>query len=91
MVVFGGVSNGYRYIFVKLKITTFNNAYINIFNLLFYNSSNDIWCLNLDSYCWHKQTTSNFKPQPRYGQSQIELGEKHLLVLGKFSIIYKNI
>ncbi|XP_011633756.1 F-box only protein 42, partial [Pogonomyrmex barbatus] len=45
-------------------------------------SSNDVWCLNLDSYSWHKQTTSNLKPQPRYGQSQIELGEKHLLVLG---------
>lgn len=45
-------------------------------------SSNDVWCLNLDTYCWHKQATSNFKPQPRYGQSQIELGEKHLLVLG---------
>lgn len=45
-------------------------------------SCNDVWCLNLDSYCWHKQSTSNLKPQPRYGQSQIELGEKHLLVLG---------
>lgn len=44
--------------------------------------SNDVWCLNLDSYCWHKQPTSNLKPQPRYGQSQIELGDKHLLVLG---------
>ncbi|CAK9809899.1 F-box only protein 42 [Anthophora plagiata] len=44
--------------------------------------SNDIWCLNLDSYSWHKQATSNLKPQPRYGQSQIELGDKHLLILG---------
>ncbi|XP_012525965.1 F-box only protein 42 isoform X2 [Monomorium pharaonis] len=45
-------------------------------------SSNDVWCLNLDTYTWHKQSTSNLKPQPRYGQSQIELGEKHLLILG---------
>ncbi|RLU22319.1 hypothetical protein DMN91_004597 [Ooceraea biroi] len=45
-------------------------------------SSNDVWCLNLDSYSWHKQTTSNFKPQRRYGQSQIKLGDNHLLVLG---------
>lgn len=44
--------------------------------------SNDVWCLNLDSYSWHKQPTSNVKPQPRYGQSQIELGDNHLLVLG---------
>lgn len=44
--------------------------------------SNDVWCLNLDSYGWHKQATSNLKPQPRYGQSQIELGDKHLLILG---------
>ncbi|XP_012061808.1 PREDICTED: F-box only protein 42-like [Atta cephalotes] len=48
----------------------------------YYSSSNDVWCLNLDSYTWHKQSTSNLKPQPRYGQSQIKLGEKHLLVLG---------
>ncbi|XP_048512597.1 F-box only protein 42 isoform X2 [Athalia rosae] len=45
-------------------------------------SSNEVWCLNLDTYCWHKQTTSNLKPQPRYGQSQIELDSKHLLILG---------
>lgn len=62
--------------------------------VLIYNSSNDssndVWCLNLDSYYWHKQTTSNLKPQPRYGQSQIELGKKHLLVLGKtLSIAYE--
>ncbi|XP_076674769.1 F-box protein 42 isoform X2 [Andrena cerasifolii] len=44
--------------------------------------SNNVWCLNLDSYNWHKQDTSNLKPQPRYGQSQIELGDNHLLVLG---------
>lgn len=52
---------------------------------LFYNSSNDIWCLNLDSYRWQKQFTLGDSPlpEPRYGQSQIELGEKHLLVLGK--------
>lgn len=52
-------------------------------------SSNDVWCLNLDSYSWHKQTTSNLKPQPRYGQSQIELGEKHLLILGETFIKLK--
>ncbi|XP_001602114.1 F-box only protein 42 [Nasonia vitripennis] len=45
-------------------------------------SSNDVWCLNLDSYCWKKQATSSLKPQPRYGQSQIPLDDKHLLILG---------
>ncbi|KAJ8679447.1 hypothetical protein QAD02_015234 [Eretmocerus hayati] len=45
-------------------------------------SVNDVWCLNLDSYCWKKQVTSSLKPQPRYGQSQIPLDDKHLLVLG---------
>ncbi|XP_012278324.1 F-box only protein 42 [Orussus abietinus] len=44
--------------------------------------SNEVWCLNLDTYCWHRQTTSYFQPQPRYGQSQIELDENHLLILG---------
>lgn len=53
--------------------------------VLFWDRSNDVWCLNLDSYSWHKQATSNLKPQPRYGQCQIELGDKHLLVLGEIS------
>ncbi|XP_066593332.1 F-box only protein 42 [Prorops nasuta] len=43
---------------------------------------NDVWCLNLSTYCWHKQATSNVKPHPRYGQSQIPLGDKYLLILG---------
>ncbi|XP_058799183.1 F-box only protein 42-like [Phymastichus coffea] len=45
-------------------------------------SSNEVWRLNLDTYCWQKQVTSNLKPQPRYGQSQIPIDDKHLLVLG---------
>ncbi|XP_032676240.1 F-box only protein 42 isoform X2 [Odontomachus brunneus] len=49
-------------------------------------SSNDVWCFNLDSYRWYKRniniTLGNVFPEPRYGQSQIELGEKHLLILG---------
>lgn len=44
--------------------------------------SNAVWCLNLDSYTWHKQATSELKPQPRYGQMQVKLGDKHLLLLG---------
>lgn len=71
---------------INMNISIF--LYIHIYLMLlvlFHNSSNDIWCLNLDSYYWHKQTTSNLKPQPRYGQSQIELGKKHLLVLGRHS------
>ncbi|XP_014230303.1 F-box only protein 42 isoform X1 [Trichogramma pretiosum] len=45
-------------------------------------STNDVWCLNLESYDWKKPITSTLKPQPRYGQSQIALGDKHLLILG---------
>ncbi|XP_011502538.1 PREDICTED: F-box only protein 42 isoform X2 [Ceratosolen solmsi marchali] len=45
-------------------------------------SSNDLWCLNLDTYCWTKQLTSTLKPEPRYGQSQISLGHRNLLILG---------
>ncbi|KAI4502377.1 hypothetical protein M0802_002289 [Mischocyttarus mexicanus] len=44
--------------------------------------SNDLWCLNLDTYSWHEQPTTIVKPRPRYGQSQIHLGDKHFLVLG---------
>ena len=45
-------------------------------------SLNEIWCLNWNSYCWKKQPTAALKPQPRFGQSQIPLGDKHLLILG---------
>lgn len=47
-----------------------------------YSSNNDVWCIDLDTYIWHKQATSNNKPQPRYGHSQIELDEKNLMIIG---------
>lgn len=36
----------------------------------------------MDTYTWHKQATSDIKPQPRYGHSQIELDEKNLIIIG---------
>ncbi|XP_014205056.1 F-box only protein 42 [Copidosoma floridanum] len=45
-------------------------------------STNDVWCLNLDTYTWKKQATSILKPLSRYGQSQIPLGDKYILILG---------
>lgn len=47
-----------------------------------FRNSSDVWCLNLDTYSWHKPAISIVKPQPRYGQSQIHLGDNHILVLG---------
>ncbi|XP_063972153.1 F-box only protein 42 [Diachasmimorpha longicaudata] len=47
-----------------------------------YNSSNDIWCLNLDHYYWYKPVISDLKPSPRYGHSQIHLDDKHILIFG---------
>ncbi|XP_011311764.1 F-box only protein 42 [Fopius arisanus] len=47
-----------------------------------YNSSNDIWCLNVDHYYWYKPVVSDLKPPSRYGHSQIHLTDKHILIFG---------
>lgn len=44
--------------------------------------SNDVWCLNLATYTWTKKETSETKPHPRYGHSQIAVNDDHLLILG---------
>ncbi|XP_015180748.1 PREDICTED: F-box only protein 42 [Polistes dominula] len=44
--------------------------------------SNSVWCLNLDTYVWHQQYILSHQPPPCHGQSQIHLGDHHLLVLG---------
>ncbi|KAK0073487.1 hypothetical protein PV325_009641 [Microctonus aethiopoides] len=48
----------------------------------FSNGTNKVWCLNLDTNTWQEQLTFDPKPHPRYGQSQIFLDEKHLLIIG---------
>ena len=45
--------------------------------------SNDVWCLNLDTYLWTRKSISGVKPQSRYGHSQIAIDDKHLLIIGK--------
>lgn len=47
-----------------------------------YSTSNDVWCLDLLTFYWHKQKTTSVKPVPRYGHSQIVLDEKHILIIG---------
>lgn len=45
-------------------------------------SCSDVWCFNLETQEWHKQQTSDPKPPARYSQSQIWLGNEHLLIMG---------
>ncbi|XP_069687513.1 F-box only protein 42 [Periplaneta americana] len=47
-----------------------------------YGSSNDVWCFNLETQAWNKQATTDVKPHSRYGQSQISLDDKNILILG---------
>ncbi|PNF33809.1 hypothetical protein B7P43_G10013 [Cryptotermes secundus] len=47
-----------------------------------YGSSNDVWCFNLENQTWNKQATTEIKPHSRYGQSQISLDDRHILILG---------
>lgn len=46
-------------------------------------SSNDVWCFDLESHCWSKPETTDPKPSPRYGHSQIFLDNETLLIIGK--------
>ncbi|KAI5737357.1 F-box only protein 42 [Diaphorina citri] len=52
-------------------------------------SSNDVWCLDLESLVWRKQATSEVKPTARYGSSQIYIDRHHLLVLGGCGGVHK--
>ncbi|XP_055953761.1 F-box only protein 42-like isoform X2 [Argiope bruennichi] len=45
-------------------------------------STNDVWTLDLKSYKWQKQVTSNDPPPARYGHSQIPIDKDHLLIVG---------
>lgn len=45
-------------------------------------NSNEIWCLNLNTFTWSKPDISNTKPPPRYGQFQIALDSDNLLIVG---------
>ncbi|KAL3862757.1 hypothetical protein ACJMK2_008707 [Sinanodonta woodiana] len=46
------------------------------------NRINDVWVFNFDVMSWKKQLTSNIKPSPRYGQSQITIDDDHIFFLG---------
>ncbi|XP_059083717.1 F-box only protein 42-like isoform X2 [Tigriopus californicus] len=45
-------------------------------------SSNDVWCFNITTFTWYQPDIPSPKPNPRYGQSQLWLDDKHLLILG---------
>ncbi|CAG2110996.1 unnamed protein product [Medioppia subpectinata] len=51
-------------------------------NPLPFSSNNDIWVLDLKSFVWRKQITSNPKPLPRYGHSQVVIDDRHILIIG---------
>ncbi|CAD6216319.1 GSCOCG00004472001-RA-CDS [Cotesia congregata] len=53
-----------------------------ISTFLHYNTSNDIWCFNLETHTWHEQITTSPKPHPRFGHSQIALDDKNLMIIG---------
>lgn len=48
-----------------------------------YSSSSDVWCFDLESHSWSKPETTDPKPSPRYGHSQIFLDDENLLIIGK--------
>ncbi|KAF4518011.1 hypothetical protein B566_EDAN009244 [Ephemera danica] len=47
-----------------------------------FNRSNDIWCFDFNGSGWRIQPTTEPQPQPRYGQSQIKLSDRYLLIIG---------
>lgn len=46
-------------------------------------SSNQIWCLNLDTLLWREPLIGALKPPARYGQFQIHMDDTHLLMVGR--------
>ncbi|CAL4068405.1 unnamed protein product [Meganyctiphanes norvegica] len=44
-------------------------------------STNNIYCLDLQSQCWFKPVVSEPMPNPRYSHSQIKIDDKHILIL----------
>lgn len=57
--------------------------------------SNDVWCFDFDEAPnWRLQTTTEPRPAPRYGQSQIWLSDRHMLVIGGCggaSVVYSDV
>lgn len=47
-----------------------------------FSSSNEIWVLDLKTLSWTKHPTTSPQPLPRYGHSQINIDEKHILIVG---------
>lgn len=47
-----------------------------------FSSSNDVWSFNIKTNCWVQEDVPEPRPQARYGQSQLFLDERHLLILG---------
>ncbi|KAL5014433.1 hypothetical protein ScPMuIL_008703 [Solemya velum] len=44
--------------------------------------SNEVWVFDLVEMIWRKQNTSNRKPNPRYGQTQLTMDKDHILIIG---------
>lgn len=45
-------------------------------------SSNQVWCLDLETFTWRQPQIGTLKPPPRYGQFQISMDDTHMLILG---------
>lgn len=44
--------------------------------------NNEVWVFNFIDLTWQRKHTSNKRPNPRYGQTQVTLDENHILVIG---------
>lgn len=45
-------------------------------------SSNEVWCLDLDTFTWSKPAVSATKPPARYGQFQFYVDDDNCLIMG---------
>ena len=44
----------------------------------------DVLCYDLEKNLWFEPEIDEPKPQARYGQTQVALDDKHLLIIGMF-------
>ncbi|XP_059475817.1 F-box only protein 42-like [Neocloeon triangulifer] len=56
--------------------------------------SNRVWVYDFEENDWYHQPTSEVKPKPRFGHTQIKLSETHLLIIGggrQFPVVFDDV
>ncbi|CAB3373826.1 Hypothetical predicted protein [Cloeon dipterum] len=56
--------------------------------------SNRVWVYDFETNDWYHQPTSEIKPKPRFGHTQIKLSDTHLLIIGggrQYPVVFDDV